>query len=328
VIIPVRNEARFIRRCLEAVLGQDYPSDRLEVLVVDGCSTDGSPDIVRQTSRLHGLRLLVNPTGGIPDGLNRAIRTAHGEVIVRVDAHTIIERDYVSQCVAALQRVGADVVGGPPRNLGEGFWGTVIAAAMASPFGRPARFNRAKRAQAVDTVYMGAFRRDTLLRAGLYDESIQINEDYELNYRIRRAGGLIYHVPSIRSSYQNRRSLGSLWMQFWRYGRGKGTVLRRHPGSLQLRHLAAPLFVLALAGGLAFAVGGYPTPVVALLGLYGVTGGIFARRVTRGAGVRHSAGVLIAFSVMHLSWGAGVWAGLVGLAPLHAPEVGKATVTC
>jgi hypothetical protein len=199
---------------------------------------------------------------------------------------------------------------------------------MASPFGRPARFNRAKRAQAVDTVYMGAFRRDTLLRAGLYDESIQINEDYELNYRIRRAGGLIYHVPSIRSNYQNRRSLGSLWMQFWRYGRGKGTVLRRHPGSLQLRHLAAPLFVLALAGGLAFAVGGYPTPVVALLGLYGVTGGIFARRVTRGAGVRHSAGVLIAFSVMHLSWGAGVWAGLVGLAPLHAPEVGKVTATC
>src|SRR5260370_16472232 len=106
-----------MRPCLEAVLSQDYPTDRLEVLVVDGCSTDASRDIVRRTGRLRGVRLLVNPTGGIPHGLNLAIRTAHGDVIVRVDAHTIIDRDYVTQCVAPLQATGADVVRAPPRHL-------------------------------------------------------------------------------------------------------------------------------------------------------------------------------------------------------------------
>jgi len=328
VIIPVRNEARYIRRCLEAVLSQDYPTDRLEVLVVDDRSTDASQNIVRRTSRLQGVRLLINPTGGIPHGLNLAIRNAQGDVIVRVDAHAIIEPDYVTQCVAALQATGADVVGGPPRNLGEGFWGSVIAGAMASPFGRPARFNRTTSAQAVDTVYMGAFRRDTLLRAGLYDESIQINEDYELNYRIRRSGGLIYHVPSIRSSYYNRRSLKSLWTQFWRYGRGKGTVLRRHPGSLQPRHLVAPLFVLALTCGMWLTVVGRPSPMLALLIVYAVIGSVFSWRAARGAGFRASGATLIAFAVMHVSWGAGLWAGLLGLVPLHAPEAGRATAIC
>src|SRR5262250_669931 len=103
VIIPFRNEARYIGRCLEAVLSQEYPADRLEVLVVDGCSTDASRDIVRQTCGSRAVRLLDNPTRGIPQGLNLAIRAAHGEVIVRVDAHTIIDGDYVTQCVAALQ---------------------------------------------------------------------------------------------------------------------------------------------------------------------------------------------------------------------------------
>ena len=200
VIVPVRNEQRYLRRCLDAVLAQDYPTDRLEIFVVDGCSTDGSRAIVADLARVHPhLKLLDNPARGIPQALNIGILAARGSIIVRVDGHAVVDRDYIRSCVRTLTSTGADNVGGPMRSKGLGFWGQAIARAMASPFGRPASFHHATTPRDVDTVFLGAFRRETLGRVGLFDESIFCNEDYELNYRIRRAGGRVHFTPEIRS---------------------------------------------------------------------------------------------------------------------------------
>jgi glycosyltransferase involved in cell wall biosynthesis len=310
VIIPARNEARYIVRCLTAVFDQDYPSDNLEVVVVDGCSSDETRDLVREFASAHpALTILTNSPGTIPHALNLGIRATRGPIIVRVDAHTIIRQDYISQCVRLLAATGADVVGGPACNRGDTFWGEVIGRAMASRFGRPARFHRATGPENVDTVYMGAFRRDTLEQVGLFNESVHINEDYELNYRIRKAGGRVYASSAIRSDYYNRPTLDALRLQFWNYGRWKGRVVRMHPASLQPRHLVAPLFVIALGVGAVLAALGYPAPLATLLVLYGGVCVAVSWHTARGAGIRVAATALV-FLTMHLCWGAGVLSGL------------------
>jgi succinoglycan biosynthesis protein ExoA len=307
VVIPALNEERYLRRCLEAVWSQDYTAEWLEVLVVDGRSTDRTREIAIAAARVHpNLRLLDNPAGTIPCGLNTGIRVARGSVIVRVDGHAVIAPDYISQCVRALGASGADNVGGPMRSRGIGFWGQAIGRAMRSPFAGPAKFHHATEPQEVDTVYLGAFRREALERVGLYDESLLRNEDYELNYRIRRAGGRIYYTPDIRVDYFGRESLTEVIRQYWNYGRSKAVVLRRHPGSLQPRHLAASTFVLALTGGIGLATLGRPRPLLALLGVYSATAAYFSLRAARGGGPRLTVALALIFSCMHLCYGVGL----------------------
>jgi glycosyltransferase involved in cell wall biosynthesis len=314
VVIPVRNEERYLRHCLDAVLAQDYPSDRLEIIVVDGCSTDSTPEIVLDLADAHPrLKLLQQAAASIPRQLNQGIRAARGSIIVRIDGHTVVAPDYVSQCVSALETSGADNVGGLAHNKSDGFWGEAIARATSSPFGRPGKFHRADQPQDVETVFLGAFRRETLERVGLFDESLVANEDFELNYRIRRAGGRIHYTPLIRREYYTRDSLAALAKQYWSYGRAKSVVLKQHPDSALPRHFAAPLFVLALAGGMGLAAFWRPMPLLVLLGLYGSASACFSERATQEAGARMTGAVALAFACMHLSWGAGMLAELLGL---------------
>jgi glycosyltransferase involved in cell wall biosynthesis len=248
IILPVRNEAHSIARCLDAIMAQDYPRDRIEILLVDGMSNDRTREIVADVAaRDARVRLLDNPQRIVPTALNRGIRAASGAIITRVDGHTLIAPDYVTRCVAALSAHGADNVGGPMRAHGETYMARGIALATSSPFGvGNARFHYSEQAGWVDTVYMGAYRRETFERVGLFDEELVRNQDDEFNFRLIRAGGKIWFDPSIRSTYFSRSTLRALWKQYFQYGYWKVRVIQKHGGPAAWRHLVPALFVTCL----------------------------------------------------------------------------------
>lgn len=311
VVMPVYNEAAFISRSLGAVLAQDYPGDCLEVLVVDGGSTDDTRALVQAAARQDArVRLLDNPRRLQASAMNAGLHAAHGAILARVDGHTLIAPDYVRRCVEHLHATGAFNVGGPQRFVGTTPWGRAIAAAYRSPFSVPSRFTVSDRAEFVDTVYMGAWPRAVLERLGGFDESLAVNEDYELNVRIRQAGGRIYLAPDIRSEYYGRQTPGALGRQFFRYGGWKFKVLRKHPASAQPRHLIAPAFVAAAVGGAALA------PVDHRIArLWGVVLASYATALGA-ASVRQAARdewrllprLPVVFACIHVAWGSGFWA--------------------
>lgn len=317
VIMPLRNEADMIRRSLGAVLAQDYPGEQLEVLVVDGMSDDDTRAIVGEMAAADGrVRLLDNPARIVPTAMNIGIAAARGEVIVRVDGHTLIAPDYVARCVHHLRETGADNVGGAMQPAGLTPVGRAIAAATRSPFGIPTRFHHSARPGFVDTVYMGAWPRATLVRVGGFDESLVRNQDYELNYRIRRSGGRIYFAPDIRSTYYGRQTLTALARQYFQYGAWKARVIAQHPLSTRPRHLVAPAFVAAVAVGAALApVSRWARALLALAaGSYALANGAVSLRLAARRGRDLLPWLPVAFATVHVSWGAGFWWGVAQLA--------------
>ncbi len=331
VVIPVRDEARSLAVCLRAVQAQDYPPGKLEVFVVDGGSRDGSCAIVDAVvGRDPRFRRLENPGGLVSTALNLGLRAAHGEILLRVDAHTIVEPDYVRRCVERLRASGASNVGGPMSPEGATPLGAAIALAMHCRFGvGPARFRYARAVEEVDTVYLGAFPRGLFERVGEFSEAMVRNQDYEMNYRIRRAGGRILVDPAIRSTYLVRPDLESLWRQFASYGYWKAQMLRRHPRSLRARQLAAPALVAALVlsalASFSSLVGLAPPELSALgRGLFPAVAGLYLAAclgvsvaVALRQGLRVSLPLPAVFATMHLAWGGGFWVG--ALFPPRAP---------
>ncbi len=335
VIIPVRNEAGSIADCLRAVQAQDYPAERLEIFVVDGDSGDGSREIVaRAIADDARFRRLENPGGRVPVALNLGLAAAQGEILLRIDAHTIVAPDYVRRCVERLRDSGAENVGGPMSPQGSSPLGRSIAAAMHCRFGvGPARFRYAREVEEVDTVYLGAFPRALFARIGGFNAAMVRNQDYEMNYRIRRAGGRILVDPAIRSTYLVRPDLPSLARQFGSYGYWKAQMLRRHPRSLRPRQLAAPALVAALAVAACAtlaalsgvfrpqlpAAAAWLLPGVAalyLLASVGVSCSVAFRQ-----GLRAALPLPAVFATMHLAWGAGFWVGVL-LPPRLPPDDG------
>ena len=315
IVMPVRNEGAFLRRSLAAALNQVYPPGLLEVLVADGMSDDGTRAIVKEMMASHPrLRMIDNPGRTVPVGMNHAIREAQGEVIVRVDGHTIVAPDYVAQCVAALLRSSADCVGGPMRSHGEGRFGVAVAAATSSRFGvGGARFHYSQAEEWVDTVYLGSWRRTTFDRIGLFDEEMVRDQDDELNYRLLDRGGRILLSPGIRSFYTVRGTPASLWRQYFQYGFWKVRVAQKHPRQIRPRQLVPPLLALALllSAGVAWA---YPD-AVRLWGsvplAYGAANLAASLTVARGSGWRSLPWLPLAYAILHVSYGFGFLAGLV-----------------
>ena len=312
VIMPIRNEELFIARSLGSVLAQRYPPDRLQILAVDGMSTDGTLSVIERLPEAHRVHILHNPRLIQAAALNVGLQEASGGVIVRVDGHTIISPDYISAALAALETSHADAVGGAMVPVGETSMGKAIAAASTSAFGVPAAFHHSQSAQFTDTVYLGVWPRHVLTRLGGFNESVHPNEDYELNYRIRRSGGKIYFDPAIRSVYYGRQSLGALSTQYFRYGRSKVRTISAHPASLRARHLAAPLFVACLIIGLPLSIVSLPIRLFWLSGLalYAVLAVIAALRQATRTSMRLFWRILVVFPAMHLAWGSGFWFGL------------------
>lgn len=317
VLMPVRNEAAFLEKSLGSVLLQDYPPSRLEILVADGMSVDATREIVRSLQQEHpNLILLDNPGRIVATGLNAGIRRSRGDVIVRVDGHTEIASDYVRECVAALSRSGADNVGGRMTAAGAGSFGTAVSIATSSPFGvGGARFHYSDREEWVDTVYLGAWRRDVFERIGLFDEELVRDQDDEFNYRLRAAGGRILLAPAIRSLYTVRGSPRRLWTQYFQYGYWKVRVLQKHARQMQLRQFVPPLFVGSLAG-LALAAPFSRTAgaaLAALVLLYLAANLVASVRSAKGRW-RLLAPISLSFAILHVSYGTGFLAGCLRFA--------------
>lgn len=320
VIIPCRNEEGTIRLLLDALLKQSFPREAMEVIIADGMSTDRTRDVIADFQASHPdlrLRVTDNPKRNIPAAVNAGIRSAEGELLLRLDAHSMPHEEYIERCYAALMQGTADVVGGVwDIQAQEETWiARAIAAAAAHPLAvGDAQYRHGKQAGFVDTVPFGAFKRELVQRVGLYDESLLTNEDYEFNTRVRQSGGKIWLDPQIRCVYFSRRNLKELASQYWRYGFWKAQMLKRYPGSLRLRQALPPLFVLGMA--LLLVLGLFWLP-----GLYVFLGAaVLYLAVLIGAGIQLAAhkkdtaltvGFPLAAATMHFCWGAGLLAGLI-----------------
>jgi succinoglycan biosynthesis protein ExoA len=245
IIVPCRNEVAFIDVFLRSLVGHEGLAIDDEILISDGMSDDGTRERLNAwMDRDPRIRMIDNPERIVSTGLNRAVRAARGEIIVRMDVHTEYDPDYVRQCVCILEETGADNVGGPWVAAGRSPVQQAIALAFHSPFScGGARGHNAAYEGSVDTVYLGCWRRGTLERIGLFDEELVRNQDDELNLRLSRCGGKIWQSPRIRSRYFPRPCIRALFRQYVQYGYWKVRVIQKHRLPASVRHLVPGGFV-------------------------------------------------------------------------------------
>ena len=318
VIVPARDAEATLSAALDSILAQAYAGS-VEVIVADGSGSSATRDLLR--ARFPGVRRVANPDRTIPAGLNRALCAARHAVIARCDAHSTLPAGYLARAAATLARTGAANVGGRVNPVGATFFERAVALATRHPLGAgDARYRIGGAEGPVDTVFPGVFRRDALEAAGAWDEALERNEDYELNWRLRARGETVWFDPALAVDYRPRGGFGALARQYFGYGWWKAHVLARHPRSWRARQLAAPLLALALAasGGLLLAAGfgGPPTalratgsvaPLLYALALLAASGAIGLR-------CRRAEALLVpaVAAAIHLAWGAGFLAGLPG----------------
>jgi glycosyltransferase involved in cell wall biosynthesis len=324
ITMPCLNEERFIEACLTSVRRQDYPADRYEVLVADGGSTDATRQIIaRMSADDPRVRLIDNPERIQAPAMNKMIRAAKGDVIVRMDVHCEYADDYVSKCIDALEATGADNVGGAQRSRSKTFFQRALCAALESPLGvGGAKYRGADYEGFVDTVFLGAFRRRVFETVGLYDPNAITNEDAELNQRIIGAGGKVFLSREVVVHYYPRDSFESLARQYFKYGRGRARTLLKLHKFLSVRP-ALPF--LLVCSGTALLATSFVQPFTPFaLGGYALATFLEAVRVGRKAGVLAIPVVWGIFPVLHASHGLGFGAGLLryGLSPdWSAPEI-------
>jgi cellulose synthase/poly-beta-1,6-N-acetylglucosamine synthase-like glycosyltransferase len=311
IIIPMRNEEKYIAECLNSVLANDYPKDSLEVIVIDGMSIDRSRAIVEEYMKSYSfIRILDNPKQIQAAAMNIGIREAKGSIILRMDAHTTYACDYIHQCVNLLQKSEAKNVGGVQRAVGSNYISNAIAIAITSPFGiGDARFRFSKLEEWVDTVYLGAWYKNTLEDLCGFNEEWVVNEDYELNYRIKQAGGKILLSPNIQCQYHVRSSLKRLAIQYFRYGKWKVKTLVTHPNALRWRQIVPPFLVLFLLLSIFFLPIYWPLGIV-VPAFYTITNIVASILTGIKRGWRYLPFLPITFTILHLSWGIGFWAGM------------------
>ncbi|MFJ9520583.1 glycosyltransferase family 2 protein [Kitasatospora sp. NPDC101801] len=305
VIMPVLDEERHLRAAVRHILEQEYAGE-LEVVIALGPSTDRTDAIAAElVAEDPRVRTVANPTGRTPAGLNAAIRGSRHPIVVRVDGHGLLTPGYVSTAVRLLREMDAANVGGIMHAEGETEWEQAVAAAMTSKIGvGNAAFHTGGLAGPAETVYLGVFRREVLERLGGYNEEFIRAQDWELNYRIRQEGGLIWFTPQLRVTYRPRPSVRALAKQYKDYGRWRRVVTRYHKGSVNLRYLAPPAALLGVLTGLVLGAALHPVCFVLPAGyLLAIAGG----SVLEGRGLAPKARLQLplALATMHLSWGFG-----------------------
>ena len=320
VIMPVLNEERHLREAVLQVLHQDY-AGQLEVVIAVGPSKDSTMQVAQAlASEFAQVHVVDNPSGKTPAALNAAIARATGDVVVRVDGHALSPKDYVASGVAVLTDTGADNVGGIMDAKGSTPFESAVARAMTSRFGvGGASFHIGGQAGPALTVYLGCFRADALARVGGYDESLERAQDWEMNLRIRQTGGVVWFTPQMRVEYRPRASARALARQYHDYGRWRREVARRHPETISVRYLAAPLAVVLVAAGVIvgvlglvlglnwLALLGFAMPVgYALANLLASVTSALGRPRLRGRSVLALPAV---YATMHGAWGLGFLRG-------------------
>ena len=307
LLVATFNEAAFIDDCLASLAAQDYPGV-LSVVIADGGSDDGTRERIARWQGPLDLAVIDNPDRRQSPGLNRAAAVATGEILVRIDAHTVYAPDYVSASLRGLREPGVHAVGGALRPVGATRFGCAVAAAMQSPIATgPAKFHREDGGGEVDTVYLGAFSRDDfMVLGGLRSFPSGAGEDADFYYRMRRRGWRVRLDPSIRSEYRPRHHPGALLRQHFRYGQAKAELLWANGVFPSLRPLAPALLVAALVGSVAAvpAIGWWPLAAI---------GGVWLAALLVAGAATPAMLPLVVFAsmVMHLGYGIGVWWGML-----------------
>ncbi|MDG2029340.1 MAG: glycosyltransferase family 2 protein [Acidimicrobiales bacterium] len=306
VIVPALNAAGTLDACLDAILEQDYPGS-INVTVAVGPGRDATWEIAASLAEADPrITVIANPTGRTPVGLNLATAVGVCDIVARVDAQSVLPPRYLRQAVATLRRTGAANVGGIQRPVGDDGLQRVIAVGMCSPFGAgPARFRSDGYEGPTDTVYLGVFRREALESVGGFDETLDRNQDFELNYRLRAAGEQVWLDPALMVTYRPRATFSQLASQYFQYGAWKRHVLRRNPRSLKPRQTVAPLLVIGLIISavelLRGRARGYALPVA-----YAGSALLVARDSRPDLPRKSDRYLLMAvFATMHVSWGCG-----------------------
>jgi glycosyltransferase involved in cell wall biosynthesis len=303
VILPVLNEELYLVHTVEAILSQDYLG-KLEVILAVGPSTDRT-QLLAEELRTKDSRVVVlqNPSGRTAAGLNLAIKASTFPVIVRVDGHAEIPNNYISLAVQILEETGAVNVGGVMAADGRTSFERAVALAMRSSFGvGSSRFHTGGSAGPVDTVYLGVFLRDALIAVGGFDERFTRAQDWELNYRLRAAGGVVYFDPRLHVTYRPRPNLKALAKQYFEYGRWRHVVIRRHRGTVNLRYLAPPL---ALVGTIISILCGFLFSPLWLIPVSLYLFLLCLASLLIGQGISDYLRLPWILFAMHMSWGAG-----------------------
>jgi glycosyltransferase involved in cell wall biosynthesis len=317
VIIPCRNEKRFISECLSSVSAQDYPQDKIEVLIVDGMSEDGTRDIIENhVEKDKRIILLDNIERIVPTALNIGIKNARGSIIIRMDAHNIYGKDYISNCIRYLYEYKADNVGGIwiTKPGSDTIIARSIALALSHPFGVGNAYYRigSQEPRFVDTVPFGCYRREVFQKVGLFDEDLVRNQDDEFNMRLIKNGGKILLAPEIISYYYARNSLAKLARMYFQYGYFKPLVVRKVGGVLTWRQLIPSLFVGSLIATYTLSIIFKPFLWVFLLvlSLYLAADLVFSFQLSMKKGLKYFSILPIVFSTLHLSYGIGYLKGI------------------
>ena len=303
VILPVLNEEPHLAESVSAILAQDYKGS-FEIILALGPSRDQTnviaEDLAQRDSRI---KLVMNPTGKTAAGLNLAIAASKSPVIVRVDGHAKIPNNYLSLAVTILRESGAVNVGGVMAAEGITKFEIAVSRAMRSPLGVGAsRFHTGGKAGEVDTVYLGAFRREAINAVGGFDERYTRAQDWELNHRLRKNGGKIYFDPRLQVTYRPRPSLRKLAKQYFQYGRWRRVVSRSHPGTVNLRYLAPPFTLIGTIASLL--LGLLIDPFLFLpAAVYGIF--LLISSILIAKSLREAISLLAIIPTMHFAWGAG-----------------------
>lgn len=309
IIMAVRNEGPGIAAAVDSCLNQDY-GGAIEIVIADGESSDGTRAILEQYAAAGRVTVVDNPALTAPSGLNTAIAASSAPIVIRCDGHSVLPPDHVATVVATLERTGAGNVGGVQRAVGDHAWQRGIAIAMTNRIGiGNAVFHRSGTEGPVDTAYLGGYLRVALDEVGRFDATLDRNQDYELNVRLKNAGYVVWFDPSIVTDYTPRSSLRALWRQFFDYGKWKRRVLLMYPRSLKARQVGPPLLVLCVLA----AIASLATPwwIAGALVLIGYPSTLIVVGVFEAARRRDLAGLLAAPAIgtMHIAWGTGFFIG-------------------
>jgi glycosyltransferase involved in cell wall biosynthesis len=302
VILPVLNEEAHLEDAVHSILSQDYQG-KIEVILAVGPSHDRTLEIAQSISRRDTRVVLVdNPSGRTAAGLNLALNKSQSPVVVRVDGHAQIPNDYLRLIVEILNKTGAVNVGGVMAAVGTTPFERAVAGAMRSPLGVGAsRFHTGGEAGVVDTVYLGAFRREALVAIGGFDERFTRAQDWELNFRLREKGGIVYFDPRLHVTYRPRSTVRALAKQYFEYGRWRRVVSRRHSGTINYRYLAPPF---ALVGFSLSVIAGFFLPILFIPAwIYLLF--VLAASVRIASSIREYFLLLAVIPTMHFAWGAG-----------------------
>jgi len=332
--MPVLNDVTHVRAAVVSLLRQDYRGP-FEVTLALGPSIDGTTELVEEMAAVDSrIRVVANEVGSTPAGLNTAIRASQYSVVIRVDAHSVLPPEYARIAVETLARTGADNVGGIMDAQGESPFQKAVARAYGTRIGlggTPLHVGGPE--GEAETVYLGCFRRESILKVGLFDEDIKRGQDWELNRRLRESGGSVWFTPQLKVVYRPRPSLARLARQMLSTGLWRGELARRFPASNGIRYFAPPAMVLGVTLGILLGLGGLvqlalgtaPWLLLGFIAPAGYLAIVVAATlvVARPDGFRASLWFLVVLPCIHFCWGIGFVLGFLKLTSNITAHTGR-----